>query len=157
MDLGEEHKVAGTRGSVNRGGLRAEKRNRRRSDGARQMQRAAVIGDEGARYENFVAVSLMKYNYFLQDIKGKETTLQYVKTKEEKEIDFCLTENNQIRWGLEAKLSDDNPVSTLRYFKEKYQWHAIQLVKNCRIPQVKKGIHIHDSFNFLKNLRVDLP
>lgn len=112
-----------------------------------------VIGDEGTRYENFVAVSLMKYNYFLQDIKGKETKLQYVKTKEAKEIDFCLTENNQIRWGLEAKLSDDNPTSTLRYFKEKYQWHAIQLVKNCRLSQVKKGIHIHDSFEFLRNIK----
>lgn len=112
-----------------------------------------VVGDEGVRYENFVAVNLMKHMYFLQDTKGGELALQYIKTKEGKEIDFCIADSGQIRWAIEAKLSEENPSPALNYFCAKYQLPGIQLVKNIRLSQVKNGIHIHNSFEFLKNIR----
>src|SRR3990172_10894983 len=49
-----------------------------------------VIGDEGAKLENLVAVSLLKHAYALTDYQAKEYSLHYLRTKNEVEVDFAL-------------------------------------------------------------------
>ena len=49
---------------------------------------AYVKGDVGAKFENLVACALLKRIHYLEDIKGKEAKLYYLKNKDKKEVDF---------------------------------------------------------------------
>ncbi|HLD22071.1 MAG TPA: ATP-binding protein, partial [Patescibacteria group bacterium] len=46
-----------------------------------------VLNDTGKRFENMVAVCLLKYVYERIDYRGKRTALHYLRTKEGKEVD----------------------------------------------------------------------
>jgi len=47
-------------------------------------------GDEGFRLENTCAVCLLKHVQYLRDAGGEDVELNYIKTKERKEVDFTL-------------------------------------------------------------------
>ena len=49
-----------------------------------------VLGDEGIRLENLVAVSLLKHLNWVEDSKGIRCSLQTLRTKEKKEVDFVM-------------------------------------------------------------------
>ena len=111
-----------------------------------------VKGDEGIKFENFVAISLLKHLQAIEDYQGIKTQLSYLRTKEKKEVDFVLEQDLQIEKIIEVKLSDPSLSKTLIYFKEKYNLPAIQLVKNLRNERIEKGIEIRKGFNYLKSL-----
>ncbi|MFZ2310042.1 MAG: ATP-binding protein, partial [Patescibacteria group bacterium] len=92
-----------------------------------------VIGDDGIKLENLVAVSLLKSVKGRNDYLGKSESLHYLRTKEKKEVDFALVDSdNQISQILEVKLSDDNLSKNLKYFSESYNLPAVQLVNNLK-------------------------
>lgn len=112
-----------------------------------------VDGDEGIRLENTVAVSLLKHVQFLQDAKGKEISLHYLRTKEGKEVDFCLAEKGTLTHLIEAKLSDDSVSANLRYFINRLpQAKAFQLVHNARHDQEADGASIVRAGEWLSQL-----
>lgn len=111
-----------------------------------------VKGDEGIKFENFVAISLLKHLQAIEDYQGIKTQLSYLRTKEKKEVDFVLEQDLQIEKIIEVKLSDPGLSKPLIYFKQKYNLPAIQLVKNLRNERVEKGIEIRKGFNYLKSL-----
>jgi hypothetical protein len=113
-----------------------------------------VLGDEGIKFENLIATGLLKHQNALEDQEGIKTSLNYLRTKEKKEVDFCLVENNKIIKMIEVKLSEDKPTSNLFYFYKKYNIPALQLVKNLRTQKKIEGIEIIKAFNFLKSLRI---
>ncbi|MEO0234627.1 MAG: ATP-binding protein [candidate division WOR-3 bacterium] len=111
--------------------------------------------DDGLKLENTVAVSLLKHCQFLQDSEGKDLQLHYIRTKEKKEIDFVITENNKIIQMVEVKLSDDNPDKNLLYFKKLFpQLEYIQLVHNLKYELKKDGIKIIPAGEYLSSLAV---
>lgn len=111
-----------------------------------------VVGDEGAKFENFVALSLLKYLKNYQDEKGIPTDLKYLKTKEKKEVDFCLVIQDKIQEIIEAKYSDKTIHPALQYFSDKYHLNGIQLVKNLKNQQQFNRIQLRTSFDYLKDL-----
>jgi predicted AAA+ superfamily ATPase len=111
-----------------------------------------VKGDEGIKFENFVAISLLKHLQAIEDYQGIKTKLSYLRTKEKKEVDFVLEQDLQIEKIIEVKLSDSTLSKTLIYFSHKYNLSAIQLVKNLRNERVEKGIEVRKGFNYLKSL-----
>jgi len=111
-----------------------------------------VKGNNGIKLENFVAVSLLKHCFEKQDIEGKPYKLNYLKTKEKKEVDFCITCNGKILKIIEVKNSNENISKALKYFNVKYQLPAIQLVGELRNNYEKDGIQILNAESFLKNL-----
>lgn len=113
-----------------------------------------VIGDEGAKCENYVAVSLLKHLYEIRDYKGLKTDLKYLKTKEGHEVDFCLVVSDQIDKIIECKLSDGHLHKGLKYFCGKYKLPGIQLVKDLKNEEAFKDlkIEVRKSFEYLKNL-----
>jgi len=111
-----------------------------------------VEGDEGAIFENFVALELFKRQQSIVDLKGKSASLNYLRTKEKKEVDFCLVENQKVIAAIEVKLSDKNISKELKSFVQKYQFQGIQLVKNLQNEYDKEGIKVRNAFDFLKNL-----
>ncbi len=111
-----------------------------------------VQGDEGAKFENFVALCLLKHVLARIDYRAEKYALKYLQTKERKEVDFALVLDNRIVKIIEAKLSNHVIGAGLSYFHDKYQFPSFQVVKDLRIERVDKGIEIVQAHNFLKKL-----
>jgi predicted AAA+ superfamily ATPase len=112
-----------------------------------------VSGDEGIRLENTVAVCLLKHIQFLNDTMGKELSLNYLRTKEGKEVDFAICGKKKIEELVEVKLSDNSLSPGLLYFKGKSDdVKAVQLVQNLRQEESRNGISIVKAGEWLSGL-----
>jgi hypothetical protein len=92
-----------------------------------------VLGDDGLRLENLVASHLLKNVQWQQDTRGAAVDLHYIRTKDEAEVDFCLSEGDTLPHLVECKLSDPKPHRALTRFAE--QWpeaQASQLLRECK-------------------------
>jgi predicted AAA+ superfamily ATPase len=78
------------------------------------------IIEPGRRFENFVAVHLLKWIYFEQDVKGRNLDLRFYRDKAKREVDFVVLENNQPLFFIEAKLNDSEITQGLKYLTAKY-------------------------------------
>ncbi|MEK6705620.1 MAG: ATP-binding protein [Bdellovibrionota bacterium] len=87
-----------------------------------------VIADPGPRFENFLAVHLLKWLYFEQDVSGRNLELRFFKDKYAHEVDFVLLENGKPFLFIEAKHSDAEMSKGLVYLKNRFQAaRALQL------------------------------
>ncbi|MDI6743457.1 MAG: ATP-binding protein [Smithella sp.] len=112
-----------------------------------------VLGGEGIQLENTCAVCLLKHVQYLQDTTGEDIKLNYIKTKDGREIDFSLSRKKQATHLIEVKLSDDSPSASLKLFAQKLpEAKAVQLVQNLRREQVKNNIDIADAGKWLAQL-----
>lgn len=113
-----------------------------------------VIADPGARFENFVALALLKHSVLRTDQTGKTLSLGFLKTKEKKEVDFALYDGeNNLLEIIEAKISDSSVSKTLEYFSEKYKIKGTQLVYNLTAERVSpKGVFIRNAEKYLNEL-----
>jgi predicted AAA+ superfamily ATPase len=112
-----------------------------------------IKGNEGVHLENTVAVCLLKYTEYLNDVKGKENSLNYLKTKDGKEVDFVIVEDNEVNYLLEVKLSDSNLSKSLFFFADQFsRARAFQLVHNLRQEEHIKGINLVRASDWLANL-----
>jgi uncharacterized protein len=92
-----------------------------------------VRGDAGLRYENLVACALLKHVEWQQDVLGKEVGLHYIRTKDEAEVDFCLSEGDELTDLIECKLTDARPHRALARFAGEWpKARATQLVRDLR-------------------------
>lgn len=111
-----------------------------------------VKGDVGAKFENLVGICLLKHVFAKVDYEAKETSLHYLLTKEKKEVDFVLAQNNQIEKIIEVKHADFSISSNLRYFHEKYHIPAVQVVKELKREWIDGKIEVVRGWDFLKSL-----
>ena len=111
-----------------------------------------VEGDAGQKFENFVALSLLKHIYAVYDEKGDEQKLCYLRTKEKKEVDFCLTQGDKIKVAIEAKFSFSKLSKNLAYFCKKYDLAGIQIVQNLKRERSVGSIDIVDAESYLQGL-----
>lgn len=111
-----------------------------------------VENDGGARLENFAAVSLFKSLYAKNDTLGTDYALHYLKTKEGKEVDFAVVNKQKVEQLIEIKSSDSQIHPALAYFKEAYDFKAIQLVQHCRKSYIASGIEIMDFVDYFNNI-----
>lgn len=111
-----------------------------------------VDGGDGAKLENVVAVSLLKNNYARRDYLAEQYRLQYLRTKDKKEVDFVLAKDNLIEKIIEVKYSNGDLSKSLYNFHEKYQFPAIQVVKELRHEKDLGNIQILRAESFLKSL-----
>jgi hypothetical protein len=111
-----------------------------------------VQGDDGAKFENLVALSLLKHVHAKVDCNAQEYALHYLRTKDGHEVDFALVNNQAIETMIEVKLSDEVISKTLRKFKTQYQYTAIQLVKNLKKEYQEDGIQVLKAEKFLEQL-----
>ena len=111
-----------------------------------------VQGDDGAKFENLVAVSLLKHVYGKIDMEAEKYALHYLRTKDGQEVDFALVYQDTIETMIEAKLSESTPTKSLIKFYEKYNHPAVQLVKSLRNDYQQQGVHILKAEKFLAHL-----
>lgn len=104
------------------------------------------IENKGARFENMIAMHLLKYCHYLTDTGVGNFNLLYLKNKEKQEIDFVIMRDKKIFLALEAKLSEEQPSSSWRHFMYPLGCqHGIQLVMQ---PGVYK-IHEYAGYQIL--------
>jgi predicted AAA+ superfamily ATPase len=113
-----------------------------------------VLGDEGVRLENLVAITLLKHSNWVENSKGRRCSLQTLRTKEKKEVDFVLVEDGKPELIVEVILSDNTVSPALHYFHKKYGMSATQLVKNTNIERMVEGVALRRAANFLKEAAV---
>lgn len=93
----------------------------------------AEIDDEakqqGARFENLVALHLLKAVRTWTQIGEASLDLRYVRDKQKREVDFLITDKNRPRLLVECKLSDTTLSPHMLAFQEALDVpHAIQIV-----------------------------
>ena len=111
-----------------------------------------VQGDEGAKFENLVAVSLLKAQYAQRDYLAKQASLHYLRTKEQREVDFVITHEGRVEQMVEAKLSSADIDKSLYAFHDKYAFPAVQVVWRLKLARQQSGIEVVDAMRFLKGL-----
>jgi uncharacterized protein len=112
-----------------------------------------VQEDEGVRFENMVALCLLKHVFSEEDAMGVPCSLNYLRTKEKKEVDFCLVKNDAPEVMIEAKRSDSTPGRSILEFHRKYGISGVQLVLHLKHERVTKEIEIRRGFDYLRSLK----
>lgn len=111
-----------------------------------------VKGDQGAKFENLVAMSLYKHLLARNDHFAENYSLHYLRTKDQREVDFAIAKDNVMEKMIEVKYAKHQLSDGIRYFHEKYGYPACQLVKDLKREEKKMGVEILDAARFLKDL-----
>ena len=110
-----------------------------------------VLGDEGARFENLVATSLLKRLHFLEDRDGYRYELRYIRDKEGREVDFVIVKEGELEELIEAKFSDDNISKSLLYYAKRLNpKKATQIVATIKRPYDKNQIKVTDPVSYFQ-------
>lgn len=112
-----------------------------------------VRGNEGVRFENCVALSLLKHAWGRMDLLGQPCTLNYLRTKDGAEVDFCLVTEDHPERLIEVKRSDSKPAPALVNFQKRYEIPSVQAVLHLKREKIERGIEIRKGMNFLSELK----
>lgn len=111
---------------------------------------ADVIGDEGARFENLVATTLLKRCHLIEDRLGYRCALTFIRDKEKREVDFAIVREGKIEELVEAKHSEETFSKSLAYYAERLQpKRALQVVATLRKPKSKGRLMMETPFESL--------
>ena len=86
------------------------------------------IEDESHRFENMVAVELWRAVTQWNDLGYGKFSLHFIKNKEKQEVDFLIAYGGKPLLLVEAKLSEEQPSSSLRKFQRALNIPAVQLL-----------------------------
>ena len=112
-----------------------------------------VIGDEGARFENLIATSLLKRLHYLEDRDGYRYELRYIRDKEGREVDFVIVKDGKIEELIEAKYSDETISRSLIYYAKRLKPpKATQIVANLQRPFDKGKVKITDPISYFRSI-----
>lgn len=118
-----------------------------------------VVGDAGKKLENVVACALLKELHFLEDTLGKSCTLNYLRDKQGREIDFLIMIDNRPVLMIEVKWAEESLSRNFAVFS-KYLPHTpgVQLVgKIEREKSFESGVRIMDAACWLTDLVILSP
>ncbi|MCC6253732.1 MAG: ATP-binding protein [Ignavibacteriaceae bacterium] len=112
-----------------------------------------IEGNEGLKLENTCALSLLKNVQFLYDTKGENLKLHYLRTKDNREVDFAVSRNSELVQLIEVKLTENKISPSLKYFAERFKSvEAIQLVHNLKQNEYRDGVNILKAADWLGEL-----
>jgi len=97
------------------------------------------IKDEGKRFENFVASHLWKAVHYWRDLGFGLFELWFLRDRDRREVDFCMTLDRKPWLLVEAKVSDTQPSEALQYFSNRFQVRALQIV-SARDVEKRSGL-----------------
>jgi len=111
-----------------------------------------VADDPGKRLENLVALSLYKHCLNTQDRQGRLRELFYLRTKEGREVDFLVADDETPQYMLEVKHSDATIGAAMRYYEERYGIKGILLVRHLRNEFFDGNIEVRRAAPWLEAL-----
>ncbi|MEA1900517.1 MAG: DUF4143 domain-containing protein, partial [Thermodesulfobacteriota bacterium] len=93
----------------------------------------AGIESQAAKFENMVALELLRAISNWNDLGLGNFFLHYLRNREKEEVDFLLSNNHNPFLLIEAKLSDDHAAKSLIKFQKILNIPAVQLVNKSGI------------------------
>jgi uncharacterized protein len=88
----------------------------------------ARASSEGARFENLVAVHLLRLAHWVEDVHGERTELRYFRNRLGHEVDFVVLRRGKPWMAIEVKVSDGPVAPGIRYFVERVHVpHVLQV------------------------------
>lgn len=99
----------------------------------------AQIKSEAARFENMVAIELLRATSSWNDQGYGDFGLYYLKNKNGKEVDFLIVKNGDPFLMLEAKLTDTSPSKAVRLFQKQLKIPAVQIVNKTGVYRILTG------------------
>ncbi len=105
--------------------------------------------NEGNTFENLVATHILKKLHFIEDYHGYNCSLNYIRDKEGREVDFAVSVDNELAELVEVKWSDEKISSSLLHFANKlHPKRAIQIVGNLKKSYTSNGIEVMTIFDY---------
>jgi predicted AAA+ superfamily ATPase len=111
-----------------------------------------VADHPGAQFENHVAVSLLAHQHALSDQDGRERQLHLVRTKEGKEVDFCLVADGRPELLVEAKTAETDVHKPLVTFARALGVPGVQVVAELRREREEGSVTLRTPEAFLGGL-----
>ncbi len=111
-----------------------------------------LVPDAGPRFENLVAIHLLKYAAFRQDTEGWDMEVRYFRDVDGREVDFVLCQDRVPILFVECKLKDDDLSGGLRYLHARYpQVPAFQIhLRGSRDYLTPDGIRVCPALTLLR-------
>lgn len=118
-----------------------------------------LVNDPAARFENLIAVHLLKWVHFRQDCLGEDVELRYFRDIDRREVDFVVTSPGTSPTPrpdllIEVKLDDAEVGRGLRYLKARFaDGKAWQISLRGKKDYVaREGIRVAPAVELLKEL-----
>ncbi|MBI2026613.1 MAG: ATP-binding protein [Deltaproteobacteria bacterium] len=81
----------------------------------------ARVKSDGARFENLIAVHLLRLIDYARDVYGEKCELRYFRHRDGSEVDFLLLRNHKPWMAIEVKLEEQELSRSLRYLAERVE------------------------------------
>lgn len=109
-----------------------------------------LVASPGARFENLVALHLLKLCHLLVDQEGYSVDLHYLRDRDGREVDFLVTLEGRPWFAVEAKLAASRPDPSLLYFRDRLEipW-VYQVSLEGDRDVVERGIRLLPASRFL--------
>lgn len=75
----------------------------------------------GERFENLVALQLLKYCHHLEDTEGAKMELRYLRDIHGREIDFVVLKDRKPQFAVECKRGGKTPSPAAKYYRDRTQ------------------------------------
>jgi predicted AAA+ superfamily ATPase len=126
--------------------------------GLRKMPKAylwdwTLVNAPGRRFENLVAMHLLKFCHVLQDSEGFDVELFYLRDRWEREVDFLVTAKGRPWLAVEAKLSETAIDPSIVYFRDRLKIpFTYQVVLEGTRDFMENGVRCLPAGPFLSSL-----
>lgn len=112
-----------------------------------------LVDDRGGRFENLVAMHLLKLCHLLQDRDGHKVDLYYLRDQTGREIDFLVTDGRKPWFAVEAKVGETDIDPSIFYFRDRLQIpFTYQVVLEGTRDFVDRGVRCLPAADFLAAL-----
>lgn len=114
---------------------------------------SGLVESPGGRFENLVALHLLKFCHYLEDVEGYPVALHYLRDRDGREVDFLVTSGSKPWFAVEAKLAAERPDPALRYFRDRLgiPW-VYQVVLEGDRDYVEQGVRVVPASRFFSAL-----
>ena len=91
----------------------------------------SLVPEDGHRFENLVAMQLLKYCHFTEDTQGYAMELRYIRDTDKREVDFVVLKDRKPLFAVECKRRVRSPSKAMEYFVKKIpsiaSWYQVHL------------------------------
>lgn len=114
---------------------------------------SSLVESRGPRFENLMALHLLKLCHFLEDNDGHRVQLHYLRDSTGREVDFLVTWNGKPWFAVEAKTGDTDLAPSLGYYRERLKIpYCYQVVLDGDADYLRDGIRCLPARRFLGGL-----
>jgi len=98
-----------------------------------------LLFDSGSRFENFVAVNLLRIAVRFTEIGLGNFEVFYIRDKEKREVDFALAKDNEAVALFEAKESESGMSKPGKFYSKKMNIPLFQIVHKAKKVEAFPG------------------